>query len=231
MQTLLYTGVHKLLFRNLLHGLECYKNFSRIQCERSLQASNKGTSKDVFSQLQQATHPKLDQPLYTRNELRSESSLLIVAGSDTTSTCIAATFFYLLHNPHTLSRLQEEIDNAFPSQEDIRAGPLLSGCHYLWACITESLRLSPPAGGLMAREVLPGGMEINGHTFPEGTEVGTPHYAIHHDAAYYPKPFAYIPERWLPGGGYDVAKAQSAFAPSVWVQGRVWGRRWRIRRP
>ena len=63
----------------------------------------------------------------------------------------------------------------------------------------------------MAREVLTGGMEVDGHIFPKGVEIGTPHYAIHHEAVYYPEPFLYKPERWLADEGYDVAKAQSAF--------------------
>jgi len=167
---------------------------------------------DVFSTLLHTPHPKLERPLYTSDELCSESSLLIIAGSDTTSTCLAATLFYLLHNAHVLQRLQDDIDKIFRSLEDIRSGPLLSRCHYLRACITESLRLSLPVGGLMAREVLTGGMEVDGQVFPKGTEIGTPHYALHHEAAYYPEPFLYKPERWLADKNYDVTTTQSAFS-------------------
>lgn len=211
MQTLLYTGAHKLLFRNLLHGLERYKTYSHLQSERCLRTEKNDPSGNVFSTLSHTPHPTLQRPLYTSDELRSESSLLILAGSDTTSTCIAATLFYLLHNAPALARLHADIDATFPSLEAIRSGPLLSRCQYLRACITESLRLSPPVGGLMAREVLTGGIEVDGRVFPKGTEIGTPHYALHHDAAYYPAPFLYQPERWLAGAGHDVATAQSAF--------------------
>ena len=208
MQTLLYTGAHKLLFRNLLHGLERYKAYSRLQSERCLRTEKNDSSLNVFSALSHTPHPTLKQPLYTPAELLSESSLLILAGSDTTSTCLAATLFYLLHHPPVLARLQADISTTFCSLEAIRSGPLLLRSHYLRACITESLRLSPPVGGLMAREVLPGGIKIDAHVFPKGTEIGTPHYALHHDAAYYPAPFLYQPERWLAG---DVTTAQSAF--------------------
>lgn len=40
-------------------------------------------------------------------------------------------------------------------------------------------------------------MVIDGESFPEDVEVGTPHYAIHHNEEYYPKPFQYNPRRWL----------------------------------
>ena len=211
MQPLLYTRAHRVLFRNLLNGLEQYKAFSRSQCNRRLKHPKHNGITDVFSHLSQAFNPKTQRPLYTRVELGSESSLLIVAGSDTTSTCLAATFFYLLHNPRALSLAQNEIDKTFQCLEDIRSGPRLSTCHYLRACINESLRLSPPVGGLMAREVLPGGLEVDGHLFPKGVEIGTPHYALHHDEEYYPEPFLYRPERWLAEEGSEAATARSAF--------------------
>lgn len=211
MQPLLYTGAHKVLFRSLLNGLERYKAYSRSQCDQHLKDPRYNRSTVVFSHLLQASHPKMERPLYTPVELCSESSLLIVAGSDTTSTCLAATFFYLLHNPGALSLVQNEIDRNFQCPEDVRSGSRLSACQYLRACITESLRLSPPVGGLMAREVLTGGLEVDGHLFPKGVEIGTPHYALHHDEKYYPEPFLYKPERWLADEGPEVAKARSAF--------------------
>ena len=109
------------------------------------------------------------------------------------------------------SLVQNEIDRNFQCSEDVRCGPRLSACHYLQACITESLRLSPPVGGLMAREVLAGGLEVDGHLFPKGVETETPHYALHHDKKYYPEPFLYKPEQWLADEGPEVLKARSAF--------------------
>ncbi len=35
------------------------------------------------------------------------------------------------------------------------------------------MRLSPGVGGVLPREVLPGGLHIEGHHFPEGTVVAT----------------------------------------------------------
>jgi hypothetical protein len=52
-------------------------------------------------------------------------------------------------------------------------------------------------GGLTPREVLSGEFEVDGHMFRECTEMGTPHYALHHEKLYYPDPFAYKPERLL----------------------------------
>ena len=71
----------------------------------------------------------------------------------------------------------------------------------------------------MPREILPGGLETDGYTFPAGTVIGTPHYAIHHNEAYYPDPFTFNPSRWIVGAGdalsteASVRLAQSAFCP------------------
>jgi cytochrome P450 len=75
------------------------------------------------------------------------------------------------------------------------------------------MRLSPSVGGALPREVLPGGLIADGHFFPAGTVLAVPHYAIHHNPAYYPDPFAYKPERWLDANKGAVELAHSAFCP------------------
>ena len=147
----------------------------------------------------------------------------IIAGSDTTSTAMAATLFYLVRHPHALKKVTEEIRAKFDDVEAICHGPALGSCTYLRACIDEAMRLSPSVGGILPREVLPGGITVEGENIPAGTVIGTPHYTIHHNDAYYPSPFDYVPERWLVGAinplsgrpttEEEVALAQSAFCP------------------
>jgi cytochrome P450 len=43
----------------------------------------------------------------------AEAGILIVAGTDTTATSLAATIFYLVHYPHALDRLEREIRTGF----------------------------------------------------------------------------------------------------------------------
>lgn len=78
--------------------------------------------------------------------------------------------------------------------------------------------MSPGVPGLLPREVQPGGLSISGQYFPTGTDMGVPHYVIHHNEAYYPDSFAYKPERWIVDSesgisAESVALAQSAFCP------------------
>lgn len=171
--------------------------------------------KDFFYYLLNAKDPETGGPGFNTQELWGESNLLIIAGSDTTSTALASAFFYLVHNPTKLEVLNREVRAAFTDVEEIHTGPELNQCHYLRAVLDESMRLSPPVGGILPREVLAGGLTIDNVHFPEGTVVGTPHYTIHHNEDYYPDPWAFSPERWLPDhvGKENVSVANSAFCP------------------
>ena len=80
------------------------------------------------------------------------------------------------------------------------------------------MRMTPPIGGILPREVLHGGIVIAGEYFPQGTDIGVPCYACHHNERYFPEPFDFKPERWLPkdteGSSEESALlAQTAFCP------------------
>ena len=139
-------------------------------------------------------------------------------GSDTSRVAVTSTLFYCLHNPDTLMLLQAEVRAAFDDVEEICIGARLESCCYLRACIDESMRLSPPLGAIMPRQALPGGLHVDGNFFPEGTEMGTPVYALHHQEHYYPDAFTFKPARWRvgPSGATpaeDISSSQSAFCP------------------
>lgn len=180
---------------------------------RAAQISTDLEHPDVFAALMEARDPETGRK-YSKADLIAEAGLPIIAGSDTTVTGLSATLFYLLHYPETLARLQREVRSAFSALEDIRSGDLLNSCTYLTACLTESLRMTPPVGAILPREALQGGMMIGKHHIPAGIDVGVPHYAIHHNAEYYPEPFEFRPERWIvqdDASSDDVALARSAF--------------------
>lgn len=191
--------------------------YSRSQAMERTKLGLDVDRRDFFYHLLNAKDPETGKG-FSMDELWGESNLLIIAGSDTTSTAMAGTFFYLAHNVEVLKKLCEEIREAFEDVEDIVSGPKLSACSYLRACIDETMRMSPPVAGALPRQVLTGGLDIDGVHVPAGFDVGVPHYSIHHNPDYYPRPFDYIPERWLSDSEANplhgkLGDAHAAFCP------------------
>lgn len=143
--------------------------------------------------------------------------LILNVGSDTMATTMTATLFYLLHYSLTLDRLRKEVDSTFAWVEDIVMGPQLNSCIYLRACLDETLRLNPPVGGVLPREVLNGGAIIDGDFYPAGTDVGTSLFALQRQEKLFRNALSYEPQRWLEteGSGNEEKSASTAaaFAP------------------
>ena len=174
--------------------------------------------KDFFSYLFRGKDPETGRA-YSNAELASESNLLLVAGSDTTATTLSACVFYLLRHPSVLARLRQELESVFNNLGDINyAGTRLGTLPYLRAIIDEAMRLIPPVGSHLPRDVVAPGITIDDNFYPPGVTVGVSAYALHHNAAYYPDPYAFQPERWIVNEKAGVSKemvsrAQSAFCP------------------
>lgn len=100
--------------------------------------------------------------------------------------------------------------------DEIVTGPRLSSCIYLRAVIDETMRMSPPGVAEGVREVLPGGINIQGHFINGGFNVGSALYALQHHQEVFGDPFVFRPERWIVSDSVpaaSVAEAQSAFFP------------------
>ncbi|KAK7733126.1 hypothetical protein SLS53_008314 [Cytospora paraplurivora] len=211
MPSILRLKLGHILFAKLNQDMKRYEAFANQQSRKRLAMGDEAEMPDVYSHLLKANRASKDRPLFTDHDLVGESSLLITGGSDTTATAISATFFYLLHNPEAYEQLQAEVHSRFNSINEIVGGAALSSCRWLRACIDEAMRMSPGVPGLLPRQALAGGVEIAGHVFAEGVDLGVCHYAIHHNEAYYPDSFHYRPERWLEGG--DNSLVHAAFCP------------------
>jgi cytochrome P450 len=239
----LVTGrLDKRLFKDAILGRNIFIGFVNKLLKSRMNAKPL-KRKDVFSFLLGAKDPETQQGLGMA-EIGAESTTMIVAGellplpvdsnptsniplsgSDTSSTAIASVFFYLTRYPAAYRRVVSEVRSVFSSPSEVTLGSALNSCTYLRACIDESLRLSPPAGSALWREVVGEGVSIDGMWFPSGTEVGTCIHAIHHNPNYYPQPYEYKPERWLSAKGGpkfteqgridsdEVLLAKSAFNP------------------
>jgi len=130
--------------------------------------------------------------------LRSNASLLIIAGSETTSTLLSGATYLLLRNPTALQKLTDEVRSSFNSDEEIDLLSV-SKLSYMLACLNEALRLYPPAPGGLPR-VVPkgrGNVTIAGEVVPDDTVVAVWHWAAYHSSRNFADPFAFHPERFL----------------------------------
>lgn len=152
---------------------------------------------DMFYFLSEARDPDTGLPAYDEGDLRAESSLLIIAGSDTTAVSICGIFFYLTGDPRRCQKLADEILAAFDSADDIVHGPKLLGCTYLRACIDEGMCLAPSGPCELPREVLPGGIRIGAEYYPPGTIVGTVPWVSSRNEEVWGDAGVFRPERWI----------------------------------
>ena len=169
------------------------------------------------------------QPAYTPEQLCAEASLLIIAGSDTSSVVLASFMFYITRNRAAYKKLCTEIRTTFSSPEQVVHGAALTSCVYLRACIDEALRLGTPGPEELSREVLKGGAMIDGHFYPTGTIVGNPRWAQYHNDDFWGDSEVFRPERWIPDEATatteeDVSRLKSNFQPFAYGPGNCPGK-------
>ncbi|KAL8687092.1 MAG: hypothetical protein Q9224_005255 [Gallowayella concinna] len=133
----------------------------------------------------------------TRDEMDSNASLIILAGSETSAlTCSSSTYF-ALKTPAVYERLKKEVRDAFTSADDItvRAAAKLP---FLHAVINEALRLHPAGPVAVVRMVDRPGVVVDGYEVPVGTRVGIPPKTMFRSPTNFVEPDIFAPERWLP---------------------------------
>ncbi len=119
----------------------------------------------------------------TDAEMRDELVTALVAGHETTASQLAWAFEQLAHEERVQRRLHAELDGG---DDDA----------YLLATINEILRrrtVLPNAEPRLVKQPV----EIGGVEYPPGVVLFASAYLLHHDAAIYPEPYAFRPERFL----------------------------------
>jgi cytochrome P450 len=148
--------------------------------------------------------------------LYEEAQALLFAGTDTVGNAMMVGTHHLLKHPETMQKLKAELQAAWPSLEN--DGPRLrelENLPYLNAVIKEALRLSSGVISGLLRVVPPAGATITGAAVPAGvsppfasnrffrwltafqTIVSCGSTFVHNNAAIFPEPEKFIPERWL----------------------------------
>lgn len=153
----------------------------------------------------------------SRQEMISNASAIVLAGSETSATLLSGCTWFLLKNPHQLRQLESHVRSSFASETEIdliSVGKL----DYMLAVLDEVLRLYPPVPVQSNRIVTKGGAMIAGQWVPEGvspmalfrvggvqeyvtdraeTSVAVQHYAACRSSANFHRPDEFLPQRWL----------------------------------
>jgi cytochrome P450 len=112
----------------------------------------------------------------TEGEIQSNSSLFIVAGSDSVATVLTGTTFYLLQHPEVMRKLTDEVRGTFKTEKEINSQSV-ARLPYMIACLDETSRIYPTVLTGQAVVVAPEGDMIGNTWIPGG--VSFVHSAIH----------------------------------------------------
>ncbi|KAF9776611.1 hypothetical protein IL306_005185 [Fusarium sp. DS 682] len=171
---------------------------------------NKPAEPDVFSCILE-DFDAIEKPTeQDYNNLRGDAHLIVIAGSDTTSSSTTCLLHHLATHPDVLAKLRAEIDeykNSHENSDLVSLGQL----KYIQACIDESLRLYPVVPSGLPRLTPPKGLQIDDVFIPGNTIIHNPSYTMYRDERCFEKPNEFIPERWTTQP--ELIKDASVYAP------------------
>jgi averantin hydroxylase len=103
----------------------------------------------------------------TRDEMVSNASLLVLAGSETTATLLSGVTYLLLSHSDVMAKLVTEIRTTFKSDSDINLATV-GKLEYMLAVLNEGMRIYPPVTVQPNRVAPRGGEMVCGKWVPEG---------------------------------------------------------------
>ncbi|XP_060066282.1 cytochrome P450 3A2-like [Ylistrum balloti] len=128
----------------------------------------------------------------TFDGILANAEIFFAAGYETTAITLTMNAYNLALNPECQEKLRQEIEDEIGLErvdyENVQK------LHYLDMCISETLRMYPPA--MRFDRVCVNTTKVVDITIPAGMSVSVPVYAIHHDPDVWEKPDQFDPERF-----------------------------------
>ncbi|KAG2175879.1 hypothetical protein INT44_000357 [Umbelopsis vinacea] len=178
-------------------------------------ASNvEDNEKDLLTLMIEAGNGENDQEALTDEELRNELVLFFLAGHDTTSNAMTAALYFLAANPDIQTRARKEVLSVlgdepldvWPTLEQLKEFP------YLTRIMKESIRLAPPATGLVERETAVD-TELAGVVIPKGSLIKVDTLSLHYNENLWKNPTKFDPDRFAEGGELESMPSTYAYLP------------------
>ncbi|CAN9137705.1 unnamed protein product [Alternaria alternata] len=143
----------------------------------------------------------------TRGEMDANSSIFMIAGTETTATLVSGLTYLLLRNPECMEKLNDEIRGAFASDADMTMEQL-AALPYLASCLKEAFRLYPPVPLGLPRLTPQDGSTVVGQFIPPGVVLSIPQHAMYTHEKNFKRPFEFLPQRWLGDPEFDADERQ-----------------------
>ncbi|CAN9498485.1 unnamed protein product [Ophioblennius macclurei] len=165
---------------------------------KKIQELQKNAQQDGEVEGAYLTHLLLSEQMTVTEVLASITELLL-GGVDTTSNTVSWCLYNLAKNPQIQEQLHREVTAVCPGDQ-VPDSAAISRMPLLKAVVRETLRLYPVVPG-NARVTAENEIVVGGYLFPKNTLFHLCHYAVSHDENVFPDPDAFLPQRWLRGGG------------------------------
>ncbi|CAN6449740.1 unnamed protein product [Victoria cruziana] len=131
---------------------------------------------------------------YTDQLIKGIMTVILAAGTDTTSATLEWAMSLLLNNPSALKKARDELDARVGTGRLVEEADL-ANLTYLHCIVKETLRLYP-AGPLLLPHELGEDCNIGGYDIPRGTMLFVNAWFIHRDPKLWQEPTRFDPERF-----------------------------------
>ena len=157
-----------------------------------------GTMEEKRDFLSYVLKHKDEDVAMTDNEIRETSRTMITAGAETSRTGLSTITYLLATHPEEMRRVQQEVRDAFPTEESIKFTEASSKLTYMLACLDEALRLHPAVPShIMGRVIGSDGPHVvAGEVMPPGTFIVMHPIASMTTSRNFSEPLTFHPERW-----------------------------------
>ncbi|KAL1116527.1 hypothetical protein AAG570_004999 [Ranatra chinensis] len=128
--------------------------------------------------------------------IAAQAFSFVVAGYESISSALSFFFYNLAKNPDVQDKVRAEVVKSTADNPD-DVYDAIAGMKYMEAAINESLRLYPPAGGIIRVCREDAVLECGGRAMLEcGHQVIVPIQGIHRDPNHFPHPLLFDPDRF-----------------------------------
>ena len=119
------------------------------------------------------------------------------AGQETIITTMAWIILTLLHNPHVVENMQEELDREFPDEDSLIPYSASTVCHYTLATISEVQRRTPVLFSTLDHTAMEDVEDFHGFRIPKGTRMFANLIDLNYDKKVWKYPESFKPDNFL----------------------------------